>query len=229
METGRKVVAAANRCRRIRSDEGMRAYVAAHWTAGALLPWLGGDDSEAVAAAATCLGCIGDASLSPSLAPLLHHADPAVTAAAELALWGVWFRSGSASSQSRIGRAVLLVQKEQLDEAVALLNAIIAGDPGFAEAWNQRAIAWYLRSDFCRSMADCKQVMALNPYHFGAMAGMGHCFAHLGRHAEALDCYHAALAIHPRMDGIRQSIRQLRLLQPVSRRPQAAWTFLPTA
>jgi hypothetical protein len=32
----------------------------------------------------------------------------------------------------------------------------------------------------------------------------------LGRYREAIDAYHRALAIHPRYDGIRQSIRKAR-------------------
>lgn len=200
---------------RIRGAEEMWRHVADRWTVEDLLSWLDGDDDEAVAAAALCLGCIGDAALSPSLALLLHHADPVVSAAAEQALWSVWFRSGSPLAQSLICQAVCLLEGDRWHKAAEVLTEIVAEEPGFAEAWNQRGIARYLAGSFCGSIADWKRVMQLNPHHFGAMAGLGHCFALLGRRTDALDCYHAALDIHPRMDGIRQAIQQLRSVRPI--------------
>jgi tetratricopeptide (TPR) repeat protein len=48
------------------------------------------------------------------------------------------------------------------------------------------------------------------PCHFGAWAGMGHCYAHLGKHAEAIRSYEKALEINPRLEGVRQGIESLR-------------------
>ena len=215
LDARRKMVSTAGWCVRIRGAEEIWRHVADRWTVEDLLGCLDSHDDEAVAAAALCLGCIGDAALSPSLAPLLHHADPVVSAAAEQALWSVWFRSGSALAQSLICQAVCLLEGDRWDEAAAVLTEIVTEEPGFAEAWNQRGIARYLAGRLCDSIADWKRVIRLNPHHFGAMAGLGHCFALLGRRTDALDCYHAALHIHPRMDGIRQAIQQLRSVRPV--------------
>ncbi len=190
----------------------MRQLITDNWSEDELVRWLHSDDSAVAAAAAVCVGCVGGAALSPVLAPLLHHEDALVAAVVERALWGIWFRAGSPMAQKRIREAAFAMHEERWDVAMAALDAIIAAEPTFAEAWNQRAIGRYLQGDYCRAICDCRRVMTLNPHHFGAMAGMGHCFTLLGRHHDALDCYHAALEIHPRMDGIRQSIRQLRML-----------------
>ena len=48
------------------------------------------------------------------------------------------------------------------------------------------------------------------PCHFGAWAGMGHCYAHLGKHDEAIRSYEKALEINPRLEGVRQGIESLR-------------------
>jgi tetratricopeptide (TPR) repeat protein len=212
VDARRELIAAACRCTRVCDEEAMRKQVAEHWSVDELVRWLHDEDASVVAAAAVCIGCLGDADLAPVLAPLLHHEDAVVAAVVERTLWGLWFRAGSTVSQERIREAVYAMHEERWDAATAGLDRIIATEPGFAEAWNQRAIARYLQGDYCRAIADCKRVMTLNPHHFGAMAGMGHCFTIIGRHAEAVECYRAALAIHPRMDGIRQSIRQLCML-----------------
>jgi tetratricopeptide (TPR) repeat protein len=39
---------------------------------------------------------------------------------------------------------------------------------------------------------------------------MGHCYAHLGKHAEAIRSYEKALEINPRLEGVRQGIESLR-------------------
>jgi tetratricopeptide (TPR) repeat protein len=151
------------------------------------------------------------------LASLLHHDDPRVVDAAEQALWRLWFASGPTTVQSDLYRAMLHLQAERWPEALADLDAVLAVEPGYAEAWNQRAIAHYFAGDYCRSVCDCRRALMLNPYHFGAMAGMGHCFAQLGRFEDAMECYHRALQIHPRMEGVRQTIREIRMWTRPSR------------
>jgi len=81
--------------------------------------------------------------------------------------------------------------------------------PTFAEAYNQRAIVLFLLGRYEQAAEDCLRALRLNPYHFGAMAGLGHCHASLGRWERALEAYHRTLQLHPRAEGIRQSIRQV--------------------
>ena len=60
--------------------------------------------------------------------------------------------------------------------------------PWFAEAWNQRAIALYGLGRYLQSIDDCRQALEINPYHFGAAAGMGQCHLHRGDMDQALSC-----------------------------------------
>ena len=59
-------------------------------------------------------------------------------------------------------------------------------------------------------MADCRRTLRLNGHHFGALAGLAHSYASLGQLDRALNAYHHALRVHPRLEGIRQSISQIR-------------------
>ena len=57
----------------------------------------------------------------------------------------------------------------------------------FAEGYNQRAIAYFMLEELSKSIEDCKKTSELNRYHFGALAGMGHCYLKLGDLAAAMD------------------------------------------
>jgi Flp pilus assembly protein TadD len=49
-------------------------------------------------------------------------------------------------------------------------------------------------------------VLRLNPHHFGAASGQGLCHLALGQYAEAARCFRRALAIHPRLEGVRENL-----------------------
>jgi len=186
-----------------------------------LLALLQAPQREVVLAAAARLGICGRMADTPMLARLLHHGDSEVVATAEQSLWAIWLRAGDEVSNGMLAEAVQMMNAGRYDAAVGVLDALVGRSPGFAEAYNQRAIAWYMMDKHLRSVADCRRTLALNPWHFGAAAGLGHSYAQLGFYERALDAYHAALKLHPRMDGIRQAIRQIRelLVRQSSRQP----------
>ena len=81
--------------------------------------------------------------------------------------------------------------------------------PTFAEAWNQRAIGHYSLGQFVDSIRDCRQAVEINPYHFGAVAGMGQCYLRLGNQLWALESFRRALALNPNLEGIRGNVTSL--------------------
>lgn len=60
-----------------------------------------------------------------------------------------------------------------------------------------RATAYFLRGAYEKSLADIEKTLALEPRHFGALAGRGLIFHTLGKRDEALEAIKAALDIHP--------------------------------
>src|SRR5580704_5976837 len=85
------------------------------------------------------------------------------------AIQRIWMRSRSDTANLIMQRAALAAQTKDYPLALSLLDRLVALEPNWAEAWNQRATARFLSGDFDGSMADIDRVMKLEPRHFGAL------------------------------------------------------------
>jgi tetratricopeptide (TPR) repeat protein len=166
---------------------------------------------EVARAAAICLGLTGQLRHVDRLMELLHHDDFFVVNAAEKAVWSIWMRASAPNCVAWLSQAIDCIQAGYYEEAESLLDLILIEDPDFAEACNQRAIIHHLTGRYESSIMACHRTLSLNPNHHGAAAGLGHNLFHLGRFDEAIAAFRKALAIHPRMEGIRQAIRRCQL------------------
>lgn len=180
------------------------------WAIDQLTALLGGPDADARKVAAVALSLVGDRAAVDGVAAQLADPDPVVNHVAEHAIWAIWFRLGSKAANAEVWRGAQAVNDRAYDRALAHFDAAIAASPDFAEAYNQRAIAHYLQDRYAESIADCRRAVRLMPCHFGALAGMGHCFLHEGQLPEALRAYGRALAINPHWEPIRQAADEIR-------------------
>ena len=157
-------------------------------------------------AAALCLGILGTWDSNPHLAAALKDADEGIRQMAAEAMWSLWFRSHEPRHSLELRRIVRLRDRRKAMEG---LNTLIVEAPDFAEAWNQRAILNFKAKRFEEAIHDCEKTLQLNPWHFGAQAGMAQAYMHMRRHAAALRAFRAAHRINPHMDGIVSTIRLL--------------------
>ena len=81
--------------------------------------------------------------------------------------------------------------------AIALLDTLVAKEPQWAEAWNQRATLRYVIGDFEGSLADIDRVLALEPKHFGALSGQAIILMHQGKMAAGQLALRKAVEIDP--------------------------------
>jgi tetratricopeptide (TPR) repeat protein len=189
--------------------QALTSLIESRWTHKQVAELFACTDCDVRKVAALAFGLVGRKCCLPKLAPLLKDPDPMVNQMAEHAMWSVWFRSGSPAANSELCRGSKALNRRDLDHAIEHFSRAIELDPGFAEAYNQRAIVHYLMEHFDRSMADCRAAVDRMPFHFGAWAGLGHCHAHAGNFAEAIRCYRKALEINPHLEGIRQAVTEL--------------------
>ncbi|HVL72332.1 MAG TPA: tetratricopeptide repeat protein [Beijerinckiaceae bacterium] len=120
-----------------------------------------------------------------------------------------WARSGSDTADLLMHRAGEALKAKELPLAIELLDRVIALQPGWAEAWHRRATAFFMLDDPASAMADLRQVLAREPRHFGAWAGLGHILMSGGDKASALEAYRRALALHPHMPRLKQAVDRL--------------------
>jgi len=124
-------------------------------------------------------------------------------------IWRVWLQSGRAEIDELMQSALALLEAGKPQAAMARLDQIVAQAPDWAEGWNKRATVLYLLDDYDRSLADIDRVLALEPRHFGALAGRG--LIHLARedYRAALDDYRRARAVNPFLKGAAEIIPSL--------------------
>ena len=192
-----------------RMHDALRVYrqQALRWyTEGTLQRLLTHPDPETRRAAVLALGLVGTMDSNGPLARVLHDDDqPAARMAAD-ALWQVWFRGGTEEQNSELQRVLHL---PDFLEILAGLDDLARENPRFAEVYNQRAILHFRRGDFPRSVADCERALELNPYHFGAQAGMGQCFMKLRKPRAALRAFRQALQTNPTLTHLTETIATL--------------------
>jgi len=180
------------------------------WPQEKLLALLQDKDNAVRRLAALSLALVGDLDAVKPLAVVLHDPDATVNEAAEHALWSIWFRAGKDRSTGYLKCGLDHLKHNNFQTAIEKFSLAIEADPDFSEAFNQRAIAYYLAERYDESIRDCRHVLSLMPQHFGAMAGMGHCYAHIGNMAEAARYYEKSLVVNPRQDCIAQSLEKIR-------------------
>lgn len=185
------------------------AAVSSQYTIGALERLAAFGQRVSRRAAVLALSFLADYSSNAVLGRLLHDKDRAVRLLAEHGLRQVWFRAGNQKQFYQLQKLVRLNDNGQYEETIELANEMIEAAPGLAEAWNQRAIAWYGLLEFEDSAMDCHQALEINPYHFNAAMGMGHCYLQLEDPEAALDCFRRALSLNPSLENVRIQVRQL--------------------
>ena len=173
---------------------------------------LGGEDAEIRRAAVRALADTGVMADLPAMARALRDSDPKVRALTEQAMWEVWSRSGDAEIDALFALGVEQMSMRQLDLAVDTFTKIIRRRPDFAEAWNKRATVYFVLGEYAKSLADCDEVMARNPYHWGALSGYGMIYVEMDQPSRAVEYFEKALAVNPNLTSVQQAIETLKAL-----------------
>ena len=157
-------------------------------------------------AAVFAIGLLGDYESNAVIGRALNDTDRGVRTLADHAIRALWLRCGSPAERKRLSQLVKLNAAQRHEESIHLANQLIDRAPWLSEAWNQRAVAFYSTGRYHESINDCVQALELNPYHFGAAAGMGQCYLQLGDRPLALETFRRALRLNPGLEGVRAQV-----------------------
>jgi tetratricopeptide (TPR) repeat protein len=129
--------------------------------------------------------------------------------AVEARIWAIWLQTPSDTAALLMMRAKAAIDAQKPELALKLLDSVIKLRPDYVEAWNRRATLYYLQNDYARSLADIQQVLAREPRHFAALAGLGMIMQDLGDEKRALEAFRKALAINPHLEKVPELVKQL--------------------
>lgn len=178
----------------------MRYLRCGFWCILPVLALLAGAPQEVIAQTATPPAVpeawARDQRLDALFARLKTTKDEAEGDAVVAEIWQVWMQSDDAALDEAMQRAVLAMGHVP-GLALPILDDIVARAPLWAEAWNKRATVLFLLGEYDRSLADIDRVLALEPRHFGALAGIGFIRMSQGESRQALKALRRALAVNP--------------------------------
>jgi tetratricopeptide (TPR) repeat protein len=124
-------------------------------------------------------------------------------------IWAVWAVSGSDTTNLLMSRVKTASDDKNYDLAIKLLTAVIAINPNYVEAWNERATVYYEKDDIGHALSDLGEVLVREPRHFGALSGLGLILQEIGDDKHALQAYRKALALDPHLEHIPDVVKTL--------------------
>lgn len=123
-------------------------------------------------------------------------------------MWALWAEAPDESAQAVLDRGMAKRAGFDLLGAIEDFDRLIAYCPTYAEGYNQRAFARFIRGDYPEALADLDRTLELSPSHVAAMAGRALTLIGLGRMDEGQAALRAALKLHPWLPERRMLIEQ---------------------
>lgn len=128
---------------------------------------------------------------------------------AEMAIRQIWARQASAAVALLLNRGIRNLRANQPGDALEDFDAAITLAPLAADAWHWRAQANQLVGDRVAAAGDLRECLRLEPRHFAALVSLSRLQEEAGDARGALRSHEAALAIHPRLPGGAERLREL--------------------
>jgi tetratricopeptide (TPR) repeat protein len=121
----------------------------------------------------------------------------------------LWSISGSDTADLLLRRGRDAMNAGDFVTAIGHFTALIENAPGFAEGWNARATAFFMLEEFGLALADIERTLAINPSHFGALAGLGIILEQSGQPATALAAFREAQRLNPHRPQVNEAVDRL--------------------
>lgn len=112
-------------------------------------------------------------------------------------IWRIWTTAPDSQSQSMLDTGRERIRYGDYEAAETVLSKLIDYCPDYAEGWNQRAFARFLRQDFDRALDDIEKVLEREPKHFGALSGRAVTLLQMGRTEVGYTALREALLVNP--------------------------------
>ena len=112
-------------------------------------------------------------------------------------LWVLWTDAPDEKAQTLLDEGMRKREGYDFLGARDTLDQLVEYCPDYAEGYNQRAFASFLRQDYDAALFDLNAAIALNGSHVAALSGKALTLIGMGRQDDAQDVLRAALALNP--------------------------------
>ncbi|WP_291723695.1 tetratricopeptide repeat protein [Bernardetia sp.] len=125
-------------------------------------------------------------------------------------IWNIWLNTGNVEMNTLVRLGTESLSKGEYTEAINVFTQVVERDPSFAEGWNKRATAFYLRGNYKAAIDDIYQTLYLENRHFGALAGLATIYSEIGDEHGVLNTLERLYKIHPFQPKLKDQIEELR-------------------
>ena len=112
-------------------------------------------------------------------------------------LWVIWLDAPDAAAQDMLDRGMARRDSFDFEGAWDILDGLVEYCPDYAEGWNQRAFASFLREDYAAALNDLDRAIEIDPRHVAALSGRALTLIGMGRDAEGQQALREALRLNP--------------------------------
>jgi tetratricopeptide (TPR) repeat protein len=109
----------------------------------------------------------------------------------------VFMISGSATVDFLMESSARAMNDKRYGAALDFLDQVTLLKPDYVEGWNRRATLHYLLGNYPKAMSDSARVLALEPRHLGALAGVAGILQETGHDRQALQAWENYLSYYP--------------------------------
>jgi tetratricopeptide (TPR) repeat protein len=106
-------------------------------------------------------------------------------------------QSGSATVDFLMESSARAMNDKRYGAALDFLDQVTLLNPDYVEGWNRRATLHYLLGNYPKAMSDSARVLALEPRHLGALAGVAGILQETGHDQQALKAWENYLSYYP--------------------------------
>ena len=128
----------------------------------------------------------------------------------ETAILHLWAVSGRQEVDLLVLRGNAMARTGDLDGALEVFDQVVNLAPDFAEGYHLRALVHTMRNEYTEALVDLRQVLLIEPRHFGALTGIGRILLLYDREQAALRAFDEALELDPYLDAVRDQAERLR-------------------
>lgn len=124
-------------------------------------------------------------------------------------IWQLWLDIDEPEADEFMRQGLHHLSENEYDAAISAFNSIITRYPLYAEGWNKRATAYYMRGSFKHAIEDLKQVLQLEPRHFGALSGLASIYLETQLLEEAEKMLNLMLQLTPYDNNVIREYQEL--------------------